>query len=62
MDCDEPFVEVYIDDILIYSMEEKQHLIHLKKVMDRLRDVDLTTSSREMYVRRKRSSLLGKHL
>lgn len=32
------FVLVYVDDVLIYSPDEKQHEIHLKKVLDKLEE------------------------
>ena len=35
------FVVVYVDDILIFSENEKQHLHHLEKVLKRLQQHDL---------------------
>jgi hypothetical protein len=35
------FVFVYIDDILIYSNFKKEHIKHVKKMLQRLRDADL---------------------
>ena len=35
------FVSVYIDDLLVYSQTLEEHLIHLSKVMDKLREVNL---------------------
>ena len=35
------FIIVYIDDLLVYSRTWKEHLNHLARVMDRLREVNL---------------------
>ena len=35
------FVNVYIDDLLVYSQTLEEHLVHLNKVMDKLREVSL---------------------
>lgn len=32
------FVVVYFDDILLYSQDEQQHLLHLKEVLSVLRE------------------------
>ena len=34
-------VQVYFDDILIYSMTQKEHIKHVKSVLRRLRQHDL---------------------
>ena len=34
-------VQVYLDDILIYSMTQKEHIEHVKSVLRRLRQHDL---------------------
>jgi hypothetical protein len=38
MDYLDKFVVVFIDDILIYSRSEKEHVDHLKMVLKRLRE------------------------
>jgi hypothetical protein len=35
------FVIVYLDDILIYSQSEEEHIKHVKQVLQRLRDHQL---------------------
>lgn len=35
------FVQVYLDDIIIYSQNHKDHLVHLRRVMERLQQHDL---------------------
>jgi hypothetical protein len=40
MDLDK-FVVVFIDDILIYSQSEREHVDHLKMVLHRLREHQL---------------------
>jgi hypothetical protein len=35
------FVFAYIDDILIYSNFKKEHIKHVKKILQRLRDAEL---------------------
>jgi hypothetical protein len=41
MDCLNKFVVVFIDDILIYSQSEEEHVDHLKMVLQRLREHQL---------------------
>ncbi len=35
------FVSIYINDILIYNHFKKKHVKHVKKMLQRLRDVNL---------------------
>jgi hypothetical protein len=41
MDYLDKFVVVFIDDILIYSQSEEEHVDHLKMVLQRLREHQL---------------------
>jgi hypothetical protein len=41
MDYLDKFVVVFIDDILIYSQNEEEHVDHLKMVLQRLREHQL---------------------
>jgi hypothetical protein len=41
MDYHDKFVVVFIDDILIYSQSEEEHVDHLKMVLQRLREHQL---------------------
>ena len=53
------FVAVYIDDLLIYSRSWKEHLDHLSKVMERLREVNLKLKLPKCHFMRKSVEFLG---
>jgi hypothetical protein len=38
------FVSIYIDDILIYNNSKAEHIEHVKKILQRLKDVELQTN------------------
>jgi hypothetical protein len=38
------FVSIYIDDILIYSNSKIEHIEHVKKILQRLKNVELQTN------------------
>jgi hypothetical protein len=46
MDYLDKFVVVFIDDILIYSQSEEEHVDHLKMVLQRLREHQCNTQKK----------------
>ena len=53
------FVAVYIDDLLIYSKSWQEHLDHISKVMERLREVNLKLKLSKCHFVRKSVEFLG---
>ena len=53
------FVSVYIDDLLVYSKTLDEHLYHLSRVMDRLREVNLKLQPAKCYFCRQIVEFLG---
>ena len=53
------FVSVYIDDLLVYSQTLEKHLVHLSKVMDKLREVNLKLKPGKCQFVRKSVKFLG---
>jgi len=47
MDMLDRFVAIYINDILIYSNTKKEHIEHVKKVLQRLRELGLRVNVRK---------------
>jgi len=47
MDMLDRFVAIYINDILIYSNTKKEHIKHVKKVLQRLRELGLRVDVRK---------------
>ena len=45
-----PFVSKYIDDILIHSPSEEEHLCHLQLVFERLKQAGLTLRGRKCHI------------
>lgn len=45
-----PFVTTYVDDILIHSADKNQHLHHLREVLSRLRQANLTLRGRKCQI------------
>jgi hypothetical protein len=53
------FVIVYLDDILIYSQSEEEHVKHVKQVLQRLRDHRLYTKVSKCSFHQQRVKFLG---
>ncbi len=53
------FVLCYLDDILIYSKSEEEHLVHIKKVLDILREKQLYAKGSKCDFWRKEVQFLG---
>ncbi|GMF28721.1 unnamed protein product [Phytophthora fragariaefolia] len=56
---DLPFVIVYLDDILIFSENENDHLEHLRIVFERLRQHDVTLNAKKCRILRESVDYLG---
>ena len=54
-----PFVTTYIDDVLIHSANEKEHVDHLRQVFQRLRDAGLTLRGRKCHIAMRQVRYLG---
>ena len=53
------FVVVFLDDILIYSKTLEDHAIHLRKVLQKLRDHQLYTKASKWEIAYKSIEFLG---
>jgi len=53
------FVCVYIDDIIVFSKNPKEHAEHLRKVFERLNEYDLVVSSPKSFFAQKEVEYLG---
>jgi len=42
------FVQVYLDDIVVFSRDEYEHQAHLDKVLERLKRYELTFNTKKM--------------
>lgn len=56
---DLPFVIVYLDDVLIFSSNEEEHLEHLRIVFERFRKFDITLNAQKCHILRKQVDYLG---
>lgn len=56
------FVQVYLDDIIIYSEDEKSHLRHLQEVFERLRMHNLKISAKKCTFMQTDLDYLGYHI
>jgi hypothetical protein len=53
------FVEVYVDDIMIYSKSLEDHMIHIEKVLQKLRDYNLVIKLKKCRFCQKKIEFLG---
>lgn len=58
-DCVDVFMVVYMDDLLIFSKDEKSHLEHLNTVLSRLKDHKLYVSPKKCDFMKSEISFLG---
>ncbi len=58
-DCVDVFMVVYMDDLLIFSKDEKSHLEHLRTVLSRLKDHKLYVSPKKCEFMKSEISFLG---
>jgi len=56
---DLPFVFIYLDDVLIFSENEEEHMEMLKQVLDRLRDAGLTLNGEKCLFGKDEVEFLG---
>lgn len=54
-----PFVTTYIDDVLVHSATEKEHMDHLRQVFQRLREAGLTLRGRKCHIAMRQVRYLG---
>ena len=57
-DCIDEFLVVYMDDLLIFSKNEEDHLRHVEEVLKRLRDHELYVSPKKCMLMRKLKEFL----
>ncbi|WP_445973989.1 reverse transcriptase family protein, partial [Klebsiella pneumoniae] len=55
----EEFCQIYMDDLLIFSKGETQHISHLKQVFNRLRDFGLKLSTEKSRLGQAQIEFLG---
>ncbi|KAJ0391230.1 hypothetical protein P43SY_008411 [Pythium insidiosum] len=56
---DLPFVIVYLDDLLVFSSNEDEHLDHLRVTFERLEQYDVTLNGKKCYILRTSVEYLG---
>jgi hypothetical protein len=53
------FAAVYLDDIIVYSRTYQEHILHLRQVMERLREANLICAPDKCVIARTRLEYLG---
>ena len=56
---DLPFVVVYLNELLVYSNTESEHLEHLRVLLERLANYDVTLDGKKCHVLRKSVDYIG---
>ena len=59
MDCLDDFLTAYLDDLLIYSENELDHEIHVRKVLTRLREAGLQADIKKCEFHVRKTKYLG---
>jgi transposase InsO family protein len=59
MDCLDDFLTAYLDDLLIYSENELDHELHVRKVLTRLREVGLQADIKKCEFHVRKTKYLG---
>jgi hypothetical protein len=59
LDCLDDFLTAYLDDLLIYSENERDHEIHVKKVLTRLREAGLQVDIKKSEFHVQKTKYLG---
>jgi Reverse transcriptase (RNA-dependent DNA polymerase) len=58
-DCLDDFITAYLDDILIYSKDELEHTVHVRRVIQRLQEAELQINIKKYEFSTKRIKYLG---
>ena len=53
------FATTYVDDILVHSTSEEEHKVHLRQVLQRLREAGLTLKGKKCHIGKTQVSYLG---
>ncbi|KAF9761109.1 Transposon Ty3-G Gag-Pol polyprotein [Nosema granulosis] len=59
---DMPFVKIFVGDILVYSKTKEDHEKHLRLVLERLRDEDISVNFAKSSFRKREVRYLGKNI
>ena len=54
-----PFIVVYLDDLLVFSSTDEDHLAHLRILFDRLHTYGVTLNGKKSHIWCKKVNYLG---